>query len=251
MPPVLASGGAPCPAGAAVSLTLRGQDASTARDTQLVANVNAMLQDPNYAPVWADAPAPAPPQAPAATYVTPLPPRTSDVTSPAPRSGGPVPAPTEQQLSELRSILSQISRAPGAHAHAPGTSRPAPAAPPPRRSRPPELALADVLTPANLAPLFASAALVRTLFPHLPPDLPVPPSAEALQRIVESPQFHAAVRALDQALATGLLGGLVRGLGLPEDAGTGVGAFLRAIAQQAQADPSGGGGGGDDAMETD
>lgn len=37
----------------------------------------------------------------------------------------------------------------------------------------------------------------------------------------------------DQALRTGLLGGLVRTLGLPEEAGTGVGPFLRAIQEQA------------------
>jgi len=37
----------------------------------------------------------------------------------------------------------------------------------------------------------------------------------------------------DQALRTGMLGGLVRTLGLPEEAGTGVGPFLRAIQEQA------------------
>ena len=37
----------------------------------------------------------------------------------------------------------------------------------------------------------------------------------------------------DQALRTGLLGGLVRSLGLSEEAGTGIGAFLRAIQEQA------------------
>jgi 26S proteasome regulatory subunit N13 len=42
-----------------------------------------------------------------------------------------------------------------------------------------------------------------------------------------------AVSNFDQALRTGLLGGLVRSLGLPEEAGTGIGAFLRAIQEQA------------------
>jgi len=37
----------------------------------------------------------------------------------------------------------------------------------------------------------------------------------------------------DRALRTGLLGGLVRQLGLPEEAGTSVEAFLRAIREQA------------------
>ena len=98
-----------------------------------------------------------------------------------------------------------------------------------------DLSLTDILTPANLNPLFAShPELIPALFPHLPLDLPVPPSAEELQRIVISPQFRAAVRNFDQALHTGLLGGLVRSLGLPEEAGTSLEAFLRAIQDQAR-----------------
>jgi hypothetical protein len=41
-----------------------------------------------------------------------------------------------------------------------------------------------------------------------------------------------------------MLGGLVRGLGLPEEAGTSVQAFLRAIGEQAR-------GGDGDGMDTD
>lgn len=107
------------------------------------------------------------------------------------------------------------------------------------------MALDDILTPENLAPVFSSPELLQAIFPYLPPDLPIPPSSEALQRIIESPQFHAAVRSLDQALTTGLLGNLVRGLGLPEEAGTSVVAFLRAIKEQAEKD------GGSNPMETD
>jgi 26S proteasome regulatory subunit N13 len=88
---------------------------------------------------------------------------------------------------------------------------------------------------------------VLALFPHLPPDLPVPPSAEVLQRIINSPQFRAAVQNFDQALRTGLLGGLVRGLGLPEEAGTGIEPFLRAIQEQARREPEA----REDYMETD
>jgi 26S proteasome regulatory subunit N13 len=111
-----------------------------------------------------------------------------------------------------------------------------------------ELLLSDILTPANLAPLFSSPELVHSIFPHLPADLPVPPSTEALQTIIDSTQFQAAVRSLDQALSTGLLGGLVRGLGLPEEAGTGVGPFLEAIKEQAQRN---GTADGEDTMEID
>lgn len=97
-----------------------------------------------------------------------------------------------------------------------------------------DLSLSDVLTPANLRPLFSNPRLLSAVFPHLPPDLPVPPSAENIQRVIESPQFQAGVRSLDQALATGLLSGLVKSLGLPEEAGLGVGPFLSAISRQAE-----------------
>ena len=93
-----------------------------------------------------------------------------------------------------------------------------------------ELSLTDILTPAILTPLFTShPEVIQALLPHLPADLPVPPSQETIEQIIQSPQFRSAVRSLDQGLRTGLLGGLVRGLGLPEEAGTSVEAFLRAI----------------------
>jgi len=108
---------------------------------------------------------------------------------------------------------------------------------------PPEYSLADILTPANVTPLFTShPELVPTLFPHLPSDLPNPPNAEILTQIIASPQFRSAVSNLDQALRVGLLGDFVRSLGLPEEAGTSVEAFLKAIQDQAT---------GDDSMETD
>ncbi len=124
------------------------------------------------------------------------------------------------------------------------------------------MSLRDVLTRENVAPLFTThPELIPALFPHLPPDLPMPPSPEALQRVVSSPQFQEAVRSFDQALHTGLLGGLVRSLGLPEDAGTGVEPFLRAVQSQADREGSGGssssgnqpdaGAGDQDQMETD
>lgn len=90
------------------------------------------------------------------------------------------------------------------------------------------------MTPANLTPLFKThPELIKPLFPHLPPDLPSSPSPEVLQQIIASPQFRTAVRNLDQAFRTGLLGGLVRGLGLPAEAGTSVEAFLNAVQEQA------------------
>lgn len=112
-----------------------------------------------------------------------------------------------------------------------------------------EASLTDILTPANLAPLFNShPEVIQTLFPHLPPDLPASPSPEVLQQIIVSPQFRAAVRNVDMALRTGLLGGLVRSLGLPEEAGTGIEAFLRAIQDQANREGAGTSG---ESMDTD
>ena len=102
-----------------------------------------------------------------------------------------------------------------------------------------EYSLTDILTPANITPLFTShPELVPTLFPHLPSDLPNPPNAETVTQIIASPQFRSAVTNLDQALRVGLLGGFVRGLGLPEEAGTSVEAFLEAIRDQAASDDS-------------
>ena len=73
---------------------------------------------------------------------------------------------------------------------------------------------------------------------------------ETLERVVQAPQFRAAVRNLDMALRTGLLGDLVRTLGLPAEAGTGVEPFLRALQDQARREGEGGEGSGD-RMETD
>jgi len=99
----------------------------------------------------------------------------------------------------------------------------------------PDMSLSDILTPTNLTPLFntASPEVLNSIFPTLPSDMPFPPSAEVLRRVVESPPFQAQVRALDRALQTGLVGNLVVGLGLPEDAGLGIRPFLKAIQDQA------------------
>ncbi|GJJ13333.1 hypothetical protein Clacol_007585 [Clathrus columnatus] len=201
------------------------QDVSTAQDNQIVNNVNGLLQDASYIPEW-EAPSNSESQPQASTSTVPILQQQQ--------------RPSAEQLAQIRSILLGM----GSDSTAISGSA---------ASQPSELSLADILTPTNLAPVFASPDLVQAIFPHLPSDLPVPPSSETLQRIIESPQFHSAVRSLDQALGTGLLGGLVRGLGLPEEAGTGAGAFLNAIKDQAEREGrnKNEGGGGDDTMETD
>jgi hypothetical protein len=194
------------------------QDASSRRDEEFVANINSLLEDPEHDLVWNtghDEGSTSQPQA---------------STSSSSQSLGTIGSdPTPEQMAQLQALVASMSR----------NVAPAPL----------ELSLADILTPANLIPLFSShPTLIAALFPHLPPDLPIPPSPEVLQRIINSPQFRSAVQNLDQALRTGMLGGLVRGLGLPDEAGTGVEPFLRAVQDQAR---RGEGGDRDDSMETD
>ncbi|KAJ7784685.1 adhesion regulating molecule [Mycena metata] len=195
------------------------QDASTARDDEFVANINRLLEDSESNLVWNTSAATSQPQASTSAQAASA--ATGSLSATAPL----IPP---EQLAQLQALLAGSSSASAA----------------------PEFSLTDILTPANLTPLFTShPELIPTLFPHLPPDLPTPPSAEALQRIIISPQFRAAVSGFDQALRTGLLGGLVRNLGLPEEAGTGIEPFLRAVQEQANKDsPSGS---SDDRMDTD
>jgi hypothetical protein len=180
------------------------QDASSRKDDEFVRNINRYLENPEYIPVWDTRPS-----QPEASTSTSQP-----STSSQPPAGPFGTAATPEQLAQLRSIVDSMS----------GNVA----------SAEPELALTDILTPANLNPLFtAYPDLIPALFPHLPPDLPTPLSPEVLQRIINSPQFRSAVRSFDQALRTGLLGNLVTGLGLPEEAGTGIEAFLNAVQEQA------------------
>ncbi|KAF8650142.1 hypothetical protein AX16_005377 [Volvariella volvacea WC 439] len=212
------------------------QDASSARDEQFATNLNGVLQDPDYNMVWSSTPSGGAPQgqgssSAAAASTTQPPTVPSSQTAPTSTFQA-----TPEQLARLQELIASAA------------GRRAPSAPP-------EFSLTDILTPANLLPLFENhPELIPALFPHLPPDLPVPPSAEALQRIIHSPQFRSAVASFDQALRTGLLGNLVRGLGLPDEAGTGIGPFLRAIQEQADRERSGGASGSgtsEDTMDTD
>ncbi|KAF8631798.1 hypothetical protein AX17_005013 [Amanita inopinata Kibby_2008] len=201
------------------------QDASVVRDEEFVNNLNGLLQDPDYRLVWNTISSRSTQPAASSSQARVSPP--SRIVPSNVRAG-------PEQLAALRTLLSTAGNRSQA------------------TSSVSDLSLTDVLTPTNITPLFTShPELIPSLFPHLPPDLPVPPSPEALQRIVSSPQFRSAVSNLDQALRTGLLGGLVRGLGLSEEAGTSVEAFLRAIQEQADRERDTSGHSGSDGMETD
>ncbi|KAF5338990.1 hypothetical protein D9611_008759 [Ephemerocybe angulata] len=187
------------------------QDASSARDDEFANNVNGVLQDPEHPLQWGTSGS-------SSSSAPPAQASSSTTTSTTPAAATPGFQATPEQLDYLQTLL----RAGGATTGA-------------AEAAIPEASLVDILTPANLTPLFTNhPELVPTLFPYLPPDLPMPPSAEVVQRIIHSPQFRAAVASFDQALRTGLLGNLVRQLGLPEEAGLGIAPFLRAV--QAKAD---------------
>ncbi|KAF8073815.1 proteasome complex subunit Rpn13 ubiquitin receptor-domain-containing protein [Lyophyllum atratum] len=182
-------------------------DASSDRDEEFVNNVNGLLDDPEYTLQWGSTTS--------ATSEQQASTSTLGSSSTQPTSNFQA---TPEQLAQLEALIRGSAAGRGAPS-------------------PPEMSLTDILTPANLSPLFAShPELIPTLFPHLPPDLPMPPSADVLNRIINSPQFRSAVASFDQALRTGLLGGL---------AGTGIVPFLTAVQEQANRERGG------DSMETD
>ncbi|TBU46348.1 proteasome complex subunit Rpn13 ubiquitin receptor-domain-containing protein [Dichomitus squalens] len=206
------------------------QDADSRRDEEFVGNVNRLLADPTIVPIWYS------------EGYNPHNQASGSTSAPAASQPSGTAQATPEELARIHSILSSLGTNNGA-----GSSLA-------QSLQPPQLdiSLTDVLTPANLRPLFASRPdLVQALFLHLPPDLPTPPTVETLERVVQSPQFRAAVRNLDTALRTGLLGDLVRTLGLPAEAGTGVEPFLRALQDQARREGEGSGSGSGDRMETD
>jgi len=223
------------------------QDSFPGAFASYVANINGLLDDPEFV-VNHDADAagraqPAPQQPVASTSTAPAVTATSSTpTIPPPTSGAsPGAPPSLEHLAQLRALVAGLPQD-GSSGTGAGSSGL------------PDLSLSDVLSPSTLAPLFATASpeVLRSIFPTLPSDLPIPPSPDVLRRVVESQPFQAQVRALDRALQTGLVGGLVVGLGLPEEAGLGIRPFLDAVQKQAKknqdsrsGEPTG------DSMETD
>ena len=93
--------------------------------------------------------------------------------------------------------------------------------------------LTDVLSSSNVSSLLHShPELVSTLIPLLPTTLSLPsnPTPDDLVPILTAPQFTDAIASLDNALRSGgLPGGMMRELGLPKSAGSGVKEFLEAL----------------------
>ncbi|KAG8779437.1 hypothetical protein FRC12_024268 [Ceratobasidium sp. 428] len=180
------------------------QDPNTDQDVNNVAKINDLLKDTN----------PQPPD-------TSEPPTENTTTNPAQTApAGPL------NQAQLNSFVQELMR--GLQR---GNTRAGVA---------PDLALTDILTPSVLASILQDPKSTESLAPFLPPDLLSPtspvahlPRQEMLQQIVASAPFRASVHSLDQALSTGLLGGLVTSLGMPMEAGLGVHPFLEAVQAQA------------------
>jgi hypothetical protein len=103
----------------------------------------------------------------------------------------------------------------------------------------PSVALSDILSPNSLGPLFepSNANVLAPLQDYLPADLPSHPFSspeDTLRRVIQSGPFQSAARQLDRAFSTGLLGQLMPGFGLPEEAGLSVDLFLQAIYDKAK-----------------
>lgn len=96
-----------------------------------------------------------------------------------------------------------------------------------------EASLTDVLSPGNITTLInAHPEIVDSLAPHLPPALGLGerPQAKDVLPILTAPQFAEAIQSLDEALRSGgLPGSVMRELGLPEESGGSVSAFLEAL----------------------
>lgn len=191
------------------------QDPSASILDQIEPNVNGLLQDPEFQPSWT-------------TPTAPTAPRTAPATIPTQNEGAGSTsneALTQSLVDQLRAMMEQRM---GSGSRLSG-----------QQLQPPSLALSDMLSPSNLAPLFepSNSTLLSALQDYLPPDIPSDPDStteDTLRRVIQSGPFQSTVRQLDRAFNTGLLSRLMPGFGLPEEAGLSVEAFLKAIHDKAK-----------------
>jgi len=194
------------------------QDATTYSLDDLERNVNGLLQDPTFQPRWSTDSSAA--QVSTATTNT----VSTNVLQQASSAQDRVNDETARLADQLRNLLQGRGRGLGSSS-----------------DHQPPLALSDMLTPTNIAPLLRTldSRNLAVLQDHLPADLPKDlgqTPEEIVRRVIESVPFQLCVRQLDRALSTGLLGGLMAGFSLPAEAGLSVVTFLDAIQEQARKD---------------
>ncbi|WWC92986.1 uncharacterized protein L201_007950 [Kwoniella dendrophila CBS 6074] len=185
-------------------------------------------------------PEPAPRSAAAASTSTPTAAATGSSTSAGPSSGMDVEETPQQGTSEgnagtqdqMARLLAEWARG-GGIAPAEDDAR-----------------LTDVLSPIQMSTLLTTHPdLIPTIVPLLPSGLVLPsdPTAQDLLPILSAPQFTDAIASLDNALRSGgLPGGMMRELGLPENAGQSVKGFLEGLIALKKDDNEPSGGSGDD-----
>lgn len=206
------------------------QDPSPTILERVEQNVNGLLQDPTFQPSWNTSSTAAPATTTTAPTATTRDHEMTSVEATQTRQPGIENDPIAQSIAaQVRALMGNMMIPPsGAAGAAQQTS----------------VALSDVLSPTSLAPLFepANSGVLASLQDFLPPDLPNDPSStpeETLRKVIQSAPFQSSVRQLDRAFATGLLGQLMPGFGLPIEAGLSVDAFLKEIHDKAKRDQGG------------
>ncbi|KAI5986765.1 adhesion regulating molecule [Pisolithus orientalis] len=199
------------------------QNASDARDDELVGNLNRFLADPTAVPIWNASGSSASQQA-------------SSSSDPAGAAAPPAGLATAEQLSRLRALVTSMGASSTTAANAGPND---------------DISLTDILTPKVILPLITShPSLLPLLFQHLPPEFislmppPLPqPGDEGdeqpLRRTIHSNPFREGVAQLDRVLRMGMGAALVRSLGLRAEAGTSVSAFLQAVSEQGKVEAEG------------
>ncbi|CAG8715135.1 11872_t:CDS:2, partial [Acaulospora colombiana] len=201
-------------------------DSSQSVLEQVEQNVNGLLQDPEFRPSWDTSPS---------TDFCSLPGATASNSALNATESTALNNPSTSRGALDNSALSQsiVDQLRAMMANRMAGVNPA------LQEMQPSTALSDILSPSSLSPLFepSNSHVLAPLQEFLPPDLPKETSStpqETLRRVIQSGPFQSSVRQLDRAFATGLLGRLMPGFGLPEEAGINLEEFLKAIYEKAK-----------------
>ncbi|KAI5990017.1 adhesion regulating molecule [Pisolithus albus] len=173
------------------------QDGVSARDDELVGNLNRFLADPTAVPIWNAG------DSSASQQTSSSPDAAAGSSSGSGNMGS---GSATYQLARLRALVTSMDDD--------------------------DISLTDILTPQVILPLITShPSLLPLMFQHLPPENTAS-LTEKLRRTIHSNPFRESVAQLDRVLRMGMGAGLVRGLGMKGEDGTSVGAFLRAVSEQ-------------------